>query len=992
MSERSRQHGSHPADAADGSSAGPGGDGTAGSTRVVAVIPVHDGEGRVGATVTAAAALPGVERVVVVDDASTDASAEAARGAGADVVRLDVNRGKAGAVRAGLDRCADADVVLLLDADLGATAAGAAPLLGPVLADEADMTIGVLPGAGTKGGFGLVKRLSAGGIRRACGFEAVAPLSGQRALRRSVVDALGPCERFGLEVALTIDAVRAGARVVEVDVDIDHAHTGRRLAGFRHRGRQGRDIARALWPRLTRRSTRLGLVVGIALVIVLGSLLTAPGTDVGRPLAQADVDRVVVFGVPGLGFDELDRMPQLDHMADEGALAATNVRTGGDTPRPWAAYATLSAGVRVDAVEAAAEAVGGQGGPVDVPHMAETRAAAGRYLTSDPGAVGTSLAIAGRSTAVVSPGTLAAPGDPTGATGAALALANTGGRVDGGVVDAAALGQGDPGRVADAVADGLDRDDVVVVDPGLTAPGVTPADPSFGDLTATEAGLAATDEVLAAVARDLPDDTLLLVVGVTPPDDEWALTATVAWGAGVDGHRLSSPTARRPDLVTLTDIGPTVLDVLGVERPPGMAGQALRLRDGAVDRDRLEQLDDVARGREADYFRMTITFIVALALLQIVAWTLLATGRLRPGAVPVVRGLALVGVSWPLATYLIRLVPVLMTLGPWTHLAPWPVAAAVAWLASRLRGHPLAPLAAVCAATAGLIVADLATGGHLQVASVLGTAPHTTYRFNGLGNVGFAVLAATSLVAVGIHVDAAPRRREALVTGGAALAVVVAADVAPWMGADVGGILTLVPVFGLTLFALSGRRLRPRSLVVAAALTVLGFAVVLGLDLMRPDEAQTHLARFVTETVADGNLGTAVGRRWAANTRMFTQSAWTWTVLPLAVGLALAVARSRWLRERAPLGPGTRIGVLGALAAGVLGWLLNDSGVVVTAMVLIFVPAVLVVAAMEPVRGRRGPVPPPGEPGRPDPVPAPEPVGAGAGPTGATAAERPWPR
>lgn len=932
-----------------------------GGTTVVAVVPVHDGEDRIAATVAAAAALPGVGRVVVVDDASHDDSAGAAEAAGAEVVRLEHNLGKAGAVRAGIARCDDADIVLLLDADLGTTAAGAEPLLGPVVAGEADMTIGVLPGAGRKGGFGLVKRLSAAGIRRGCGFEATAPLSGQRAVRREVLDHLEPVERFGLEVALTIDAVRSGARVVEVEVDIDHAHTGRRLAGFRHRGRQGRDIARALWPRLTRRGTRVGLIVGLALLVVLGSLVTAPGTDVGRPLA-AGVDQVVIFGVPGLGIDEVDGLPQLDRLAEEGALAATNVRTGGDDPRPWAAYATLSAGVRADAVERAAEAVGGEGKPVDVPYMADTRANAGRYLTSDPGALGTSLGVGGRSTAVVTPGRLAERGAAAGATGAALAVANTGGRVDGGVLDASRLGDGNGAVIAEEVVDQLDEADVVVVDPGLTAPGVAPPDSLFSDVPASEAALLPTDAVIGSVADALPEGTLLLVVGVTPPDDEWALTATVAWGAGIDAHRLSSPTARRPDLVTLTDIGPTVLEALGIDRPPGMSGQALRLREGTVDRSRLHDLDEVARGREAEYFRMTITFIAALVLLQLVGWALLARDRIGVRGSGVLRFLALTGAAWPLATYLVRLVPASMTLGGLTHAVPWVVAALVAVLASRLKGHALAPLGAVCAATAALIVADLATGGRLQVASVLGTAPHTTYRFNGLGNVGFAVLAATALLAVGIHIDAAPRRSEALVTGGAVLGVVVAADVAPWMGADVGGILTLLPVFGLTLLALSGRRVRLRSLLLAAVLTVVGFAVVLGLDLIRPAEAQTHLARFVNETVADGDLGAAVGRRWAANTRMFTQSAWTWAVLPLALGLAAAVAKSRWLRERAPLGPSTHITVLGTLAAGVLGWLLNDSGVVVTAMVLIYVPVVLLVAAMEPVRGGPTPVPPP----RPD--------------------------
>ena len=343
---------------------------------------------------------------------------------------------------------------------------------------------------------------------------------------------------------------------------------------------------------------------------------------------------------------------------------------------------------------------------------------------------------------------------------------------------------------------------------------------------------------------------------------------------------------------------------------------------------------------------MTITFIVIQCLIHLGCWLLLAAGRFGARGIGVARGLILLGASWPLATYLIRIVPASMTLGALTHLAPWPVAALVALLASRVRRHPLAPVAAICAATAAVIVADLATGGRLQVASVLGNPPHTTYRFVGLGNVGFAVLASTTLLAVGIHLDVPPDDATPWSPAGAVLGVVAVADVAPWLGADVGGILTLLPVFALTFLALAGRRLRLRSLVLAAALAIGGLLVVLGLDLLRPSEAQTHLARFATDTLAGGDVGAAVGRRWSANTRMFTQSAWTWLVLPLTVAIGVAVARPGWASRQAPLARGTRIAVLGALATGVLGWVLNDSGVVVTAMVLIFVPAVVTTAAL----------------------------------------------
>src|SRR5207253_6748175 len=102
-----------------------------------------------------------------------------------------------------------------------------------------------------KGGLGLVRRLAGAGIHRACGFTAQAPLSGQRAVRGELLRRLDLAPRFGLETGFTIDAVRAGATVLEIPVAMDHRHTGRRLAGFVHRGRQGVDISRALWTRMT---------------------------------------------------------------------------------------------------------------------------------------------------------------------------------------------------------------------------------------------------------------------------------------------------------------------------------------------------------------------------------------------------------------------------------------------------------------------------------------------------------------------------------------------------------------------------------------------------------------------------------------------------------------------------------------------------------------------------------------------------------------------
>ena len=216
---------------------------------VVALVPAFDEALRVGATVTAARAVPGVDRVLVIDDGSTDDTAEVAEAAGAAVLRLPVNGGKGVALEAGLALVrADADVLLLLDADLGETATEAGALLGPVLADRADMTVATFPRPTGKAGFGLVKGLARWGIRRmGSGFEAAAPLSGQRALSRRAVDAVLPfAGGFGVEVALTVRALRAGLRVAEVETAMAHAATGRDVAGFVHRGRQFLHVLRTL--------------------------------------------------------------------------------------------------------------------------------------------------------------------------------------------------------------------------------------------------------------------------------------------------------------------------------------------------------------------------------------------------------------------------------------------------------------------------------------------------------------------------------------------------------------------------------------------------------------------------------------------------------------------------------------------------------------------------------------------------------------------------
>lgn len=227
------------------------------------IIPARNESDRVGATVTAALGLTGVGLVVVVDDGSRDATGIIAAKAGAEVVRHQRGRGKAAAMESGAQAVARLEAavpaqaarfLLFLDADLGASAAGAGKLIEPVRAGTADVSIAVFTDRVRKGGFGFVTSAAGTGIERATGWRPAQPLNGQRCLTRAAFAAALPLARgWGAETGMTIDLLRRGLRITEVEVPLSHRATGNDARSQLHRLAQLRDVIWALAIRAGRR-------------------------------------------------------------------------------------------------------------------------------------------------------------------------------------------------------------------------------------------------------------------------------------------------------------------------------------------------------------------------------------------------------------------------------------------------------------------------------------------------------------------------------------------------------------------------------------------------------------------------------------------------------------------------------------------------------------------------------------------------------------------
>ncbi len=177
---------------------------------VTAIIPAYNEELTIASVINCLIKVAEIQKIIVVSDGSTDRTAEIARECGADVIELEENVGKGGAIKAGVNECGT-EVILFLDADLiGLKEKHVIDLIEPVVDNNADMTIGIFRNGR------MVTDLA----------QKVTPyLSGQRAIRKSIIDKIPNIDisRYGVEVALTKYVDRFSIRVQEVDLpDMTH--------------------------------------------------------------------------------------------------------------------------------------------------------------------------------------------------------------------------------------------------------------------------------------------------------------------------------------------------------------------------------------------------------------------------------------------------------------------------------------------------------------------------------------------------------------------------------------------------------------------------------------------------------------------------------------------------------------------------------------------------------------------------------------------------
>ncbi len=469
------------------------------------------------------------------------------------------------------------------------------------------------------------------------------------------------------------------------------------------------------------------------------------------------------------------------------------------------------------------------------------------------------------------------------------------------------------------------------------------------------AALQAFDTELTRLRLDTAYDAVLVVAPGPPPGP---LTTTVA-SLRVPGLRpglMRSAYTRRAGVVALVDVAPTILDLFDIDRPSHMEGRPFEFgrADGNLD-SRIEWLantNDRAQFRDRAITQAGGVFAACVFTLAGLAaiWLPRARGRDRGVAALEIAALALL--FFLPATYLAGLMDFahsgLRTY--WWFVAGASIIPAIA-VNSITDRRSITPAIVALAAVVGLIIVDVVTGARLQFNGTFGYSPTIGGRYAGLGNLGFAQLAAGAVLLAGLIAHRVGGRRGAWYAS-ALLAVAIVVDGLPFFGADVGGVLSMVPAFGITAAMLFGWRFRWRLLALFGAAAVALVAIFAAVDLSRPADQRSHLGRLLGGN--GGDLSIVLRRKLDANLDVIGATPFAFLLPIVYVALGVYVWRSP-----GPLGvvrggmPAMTAALAGFGIVTVLGTVLNDSGIAITSVMFgVLIPVLVILAARRRHRSR----------------------------------------
>ncbi|GAC1410095.1 MAG: hypothetical protein NVSMB57_03410 [Actinomycetota bacterium] len=445
-----------------------------------------------------------------------------------------------------------------------------------------------------------------------------------------------------------------------------------------------------------------------------------------------------------------------------------------------------------------------------------------------------------------------------------------------------------------------------------------------------ERALTTADATLSELRRFLTlNDTLIVVSRVPTFARERMrdfLTPIVIVGPRFGPGSLTSPSTRRPGLITLVDLAPTVVRILkanggiGIGRP----GVPIARRDIYDDDAAYVHVSQSRLGILKTYVYASGS-LIALAALLVIA----GRGRARAG-----RSIASGRDALAFGLSLIAAAPLAMVLEPAFHVhSPHVTALIIAGvtvliaLTARIALGPSRAMGLIAATTLIVVAGDLVAGAPLSSRSVVSYTMGEGARFYGIGNELMGVLIISTLLWASSVLDAGARVAAPLTALCLCLVVLMSA---PPIGAKFGSTLVAVPAFGVLLARAWGHRLHARTGLAIAIATTFIASVTVAVDLSLGEGSRSHIAR-----VASGHSSGVLARKIQAAVGLLAGSYWTHGLaIALIVTILIAwkrpvlVLRGTWGR------PHLRSAMIAGGVGSVGAILFNDAGIIAAGMIV----------------------------------------------------------
>ncbi|GAA0578310.1 hypothetical protein HPO96_14210 [Kribbella sandramycini] len=634
------------------------------------------------------------------------------------------------------------------------------------------------------------------------------------------------------------------------------------------------------------------------LFVAVAGLLACAGA---APASAAVTPKVVVIGVPGLTWADVQASPELTALIGKADVGSITVKTAGPHTCPVDGWLTLSAGTRAwasdpdrpcELPQVTDGKIPGWQSYVDLQSERHTDALLGRLADEESRVCGFG-------------------------PGAALAVAKKDGSV------ANWFPTFDPAKVV-----GSDCAHAIV-DAGAMPP--------------REGRKEARQKVAGLVEQAMATDSRVLLVGVGQElaNAHQQLLVAMRFPTDDGGRWLTSDSTRRPKLIQLTDVTATVLPAVSLDGSP-VRVDGDRHGDAAAVIE--ERLDTNQRFEQPRPMLVAVSMTILVLELLAVAWFWLRrTPRSRTAA------------TFALLTQAGFFIAVfLSTITLWWR---WPapgfslycvvlgISALIAGLAQVvLKRYAFLGIALVAYV---ILLIDGVLGTPLQFGSMFTDGPVIGGRFYGFGNSTFATLAVAALVVAGwaaqrlVDKSRMQAALAVLAIGGAAIVV----DGRPGWGTDFGGIIALTPAVLLLAWLTWRGSISFRALVGVGAAGVLAVTGVAYLDYLRPASERSHFGTFFARLL-DGDAADVLIRKLQMAMQFFYGVA-GWAMLAGVVVAMLATV----LPGRVPFPayrafysslPMIRPALLALSTCGLVGMLLNDAGVALPAIMTGFAVPLLV--------------------------------------------------